>query len=269
MSDNKRGLPVRTQEDPDLKVQVKLVDYDTPSQGMEVDTDKNAHVEVHGNQPTTNNDIALQLSEEGRVNGNGDYDVSTNTKPASCAPIMHDRKDTAETPSETDQNLRPTGVTYDNGVDETIVAQDVAIRDEDGVPYSKDNPMPVALEESEGEEIHDYFEHVDVVKNGATSTHTFSVVNGKTLSLDQVLCDGSLAHSMKLEIGDGGATETFVSKANRFASEANDNADVEFKRSLKVIGTVNNTTVKVTVTNRDKHDDVSIYTTIVGLLHNT
>ena len=41
MSDNKRGLPVRTQEDPDLKLQTKLVDFVDPSLGMEIDSDKN------------------------------------------------------------------------------------------------------------------------------------------------------------------------------------------------------------------------------------
>jgi hypothetical protein len=268
MSDNKRGLPVRTQEDPDLKVQVKNVDYTNPSQGQTIDTDGNGHVEVHGNQPTTNNDVVLQLSEEGRVNSGGDYDAVTNTKPASSAPIMHDRKNTAETPSETDQNLRPTGVTYDNGVDETIVAQDVAIRDENGVPYSKDNPLSVTLEESKGEEKHEYFEHIDVTADGGTSETTFTINDGEVFLLDQVLCDGSVAHKMTLEIGDGGATEVFAKKAVRFASEVNDNADVELKRPIKIIGTANGTTVKVTVENRDKHDDVSIYTTIVGVLFN-
>lgn len=267
MSDNKRGLPVRTQEDPDLKLQTKIVDFTTPTQGQTVDTDGNAHVEVHGNQPTTNNDVALQLSEEGRPNGRGDYDVTTNSKPASSTPIMHQRKNTAETPDETDQILRPTGVTYDNGVDETIVAQDVAIRDENGVPYSKDNPLPVAIEESEGVETHDFFEHVDVTSNGGTSVRNFTVNDGETFLLEQVLCDGSLAHKMTLEVGDGAASETFAKKAVRFASETNENADAEFKRPIKVVGTVNGTTIRITVENRDKHDDVSIYSTLVGLLN--
>lgn len=268
MSDNKRGLPIRTQEDPDLKVQVKNVDFTTPSQGQVVDVDGNAHVELHGND-NAGTDKVVALSEEGRVNGNGDYDVALNTKPSSSAPIMHDRKNTAQTPTEADQNLRPTGVTYDNGVDTTVVAQDMAMHDENGVPYSKSNPLSVAIEESKGIEIHDYLESIDVISNGGTAVHTYTVVSGKTFLLEQVLCDGSLAHSMTLEIGDGGATEIFAPKAKRFASEDNGNADVEFKKTLKVIGTANGTTVKVTVQNRDSHANVSIYTTIVGLLHNT
>jgi len=268
MSDNKRGLPVRTQEDPDLKLQVKNVDYTTPTQGQEVDTDGNAHVEIHGND-AAGTDRVVALSEEGRVNSNGDYDVATNTKPASASPIMHDRKSTAETPSETDQNLRQTGITYDNGVDETIVAADVAIRDEEGVPYSKDNPLPVAIEESEGDEVHDYNEAVDVVSNGGTATHEYSVANNKTFLLDQVLADASMAFKIDVEIGDGAAVETFTKLATRFASEVNDNADMELKRPKKVVGTVNTTTVRVTVTNRDKNDVQSVYTTIVGLLHDS
>lgn len=267
MSDNKRGMPIRTQEDPDLKVQVKLVDFTTPSQGQIIDTDGNAHVELHGNKPGTNDDVVMQLSEEGRVNSRGDYDVATNTKPASSAAIMHSRKDTAETPSEADQVLRPTGVTFDNGIDETIVAQDVALRDESGVPYSSSNPLPCSIEESEGVEVHDYKENIDVTSNNGTAVHEYIVADETTFTLDQVICDGSVAHKMELEIGDGAATESFTKKATRFASETNDNADVEFKRPIKVVGTVNGTTVRVTVTNRDKHDAVSIYTTIVGLIN--
>ena len=268
MSDQKRGLPVRTEEDPDLKLQTKIVDHATPTQGMEVDIDKNAHVEVHGNDDA-GVDRVLALSEEGRANGNGDYDAALNSKPSSASPIMHDRKNTAEVPSETDQNLRQTGKTFDNGVDETVVIADVGIRDADGVPFSKDNPLPISVEESIGDEIHDYKEDIDVVKNGGTAIHEFSVVNGKTLLLEQVLADASMAFKMELEIGDGAASEVFFKKAVRFASEVNDNADVEFKRPIKVIGTADTTTVRITVENRDKNDDQSIYTTIVGLLHNS
>jgi hypothetical protein len=266
MSDTKRGLPVRTQEDPDLKLQVKIVDEANPdTQQMTVDTDKNAHVEVHGNRVDDAADIVLALSEEGHANTRGDYDVDDNSKPSSSAPIMHQRKNTAETPALADQLLRPTGIAYDNGVDETIVAQDVAIRDHNGVPWSKDNPMPISLEESAGEEIHDYLEHVDVTQNGGTNNHEFVVALGETLLLEQVLCDASVAHKMDLYIGDGAASEAFVKKATRFASEVHDTADVELKRSIKIIGTADGTTVRITVTNRDKHDDSSIYTTIVGL----
>lgn len=272
MSDNKRGLPVRTQEDADLKLQTKIVDYQDPDgvgKQLEVDADGNAHVEMHGNRADDNTDVVLLLSEEGFSNSRGDYQVDDNSRPSSSAPIMHQRKNTAETPTEVDQLLRPTGVTYDNGVDETIVAQDVAIRDENGVPYSKDNPMPVTIEESEGDETHDYFEHVDVVSDGGTSVRNYSVPNGKTFLLDQVLCDGSLAHKLQVEIGDGAVSETFTTLSQRFASEANDNADMVLKRPKKVVGTANSTTIRLTVTNRDKHDDVSIYTTLVGLLHDS
>jgi len=46
MSDIKAGLPIRSKQDVDERVQSKLVDYTNPSQGMEIDTDGDAHVKA-------------------------------------------------------------------------------------------------------------------------------------------------------------------------------------------------------------------------------
>ena len=53
MSDYKSGLPVRSEADgTDERLQTKIVDATSPdTQQMEVDSDNNAHVEVHGNNP--------------------------------------------------------------------------------------------------------------------------------------------------------------------------------------------------------------------------
>jgi len=55
MADQATALPIRTEDDIQERVQVKLVDYLNPGTGlaadqqMSVDTDHNAHVEIHGN----------------------------------------------------------------------------------------------------------------------------------------------------------------------------------------------------------------------------
>lgn len=266
MSDVKKGLPVRTQQDPDERLQTKIVDFTTPGQGQTVDTDGNAHVEIHGNEVGTGNDKVIVLSEEGKNMLNGVYNVATNTEPSNVGVILHARAGTSALPGAADQIRRVTAVIYDNGVDETVVAQDVAIRDENGIPYSKDNPLSVTVEESPGDEIHDYLQSVDVTAAGGTNQHTFVVNDGETFLLEQILADASSAFKMTLEIGDGAASEAFTTKAVRFASEVNDNADVELKRAIKVIGTANGTTVRVTVENRDEEDDQCIFTTIIGVL---
>lgn len=46
MADIDSSLPVKTESDVDEKLQSKIVDYTTPSQGMEVDSDGDAHVKA-------------------------------------------------------------------------------------------------------------------------------------------------------------------------------------------------------------------------------
>ncbi len=46
MADIDSSLPVKTESDLDEKLQSKIIDYSTPSQGMEVDTDGDAHVKA-------------------------------------------------------------------------------------------------------------------------------------------------------------------------------------------------------------------------------
>jgi len=46
MADMDSSLPVKTEVDVDERLQSKLVDYLVPTQGMEIDTDKDAHVKA-------------------------------------------------------------------------------------------------------------------------------------------------------------------------------------------------------------------------------
>lgn len=46
MADIDSSLPVKTEVDADERLQSKIVDYTTPSQGMEVDSDGDAHVKA-------------------------------------------------------------------------------------------------------------------------------------------------------------------------------------------------------------------------------
>lgn len=256
MSDYNSQLPVRSKQDADERLQCKIVDESNPtSQQMTVDTDKNAHVEVHGNQPTTGTDIALLLSEEGRVNPRGDYDGSTNTKPASIGTIAHERGVTID---ETKQNQRVTAIAGESN----SVCMDVSLHDEAGQNYDADNPLPVTFEESEGTEIHD-FAKGDSIANSATSEHTYVVPNGTTALLYGIHSSASGMMKSELQIGDGAASEVFASKDVNFNSTANPSANFDFyKVPIKVIGTTDGTTIKLIKTNLDTQAQ-DLYSTFI------
>ncbi len=260
MSDFNSSLPIRSEADGlDARVQVKIVDKTNPTtQQMIVDTDSNAHVEMHGNKPDTT-DVAIQLSEEGRPNSRGDYDGTTNTKPASNALIAHTRN-AAKT--EAHQAKRVSAI--DSSVNNDVTALDVAIRDELGNPFSNTNPLPVAIAESEGTEIHDYLTSAAVAAAGSVN-HNYSVPNGSTLYLHQVLASASGKMKIEIQIGDGDVVEVFAPKAARFNSTANPQADTNFSKAIAVVGTINNTTVRVIRTNLDNQAQ-DLYSTIIGIL---
>ena len=255
MADYNSSLPVRTEADVDERLQSKLVDYTDPSKGATIDSDGNVHIEMHGNDPS-GTDVVARLSELGAVNADGDYDVTNNSKPSSSGVIAHDRGAAID---ETSQNKRVTAVAGEGD----SVCMDVALHDGSGQLFDSANPFPVTLEQP-GSEKHEFTETEAVAKD-ATATHTYSVADGNVFSLYKVLCSGSGKLKALLEIGDGGASEVFTSKAVTFNSTSNPQADIDFDGvPLRVTGTANTTTIRVTLTNRDTQAQ-DLHSTFVGL----
>lgn len=250
-NDIESALPIRSKQDVDERVLVKLVDAVDPAgvdKQMEI-SEKKAHIRVFA-KDSDGNDKQVLLSQEGHVQSNGDYDASLNKRPSSQGVILHDRKNTAELPAEADQNIRPTGVVYDNGVDETVVCSDVAVRDENGVPYSKTNPMPVSIEESEGDEIHSFFESAGAIIKNNTDTHEYTVTALKEFELEQwsISASGLMKGTLQVETGVG--TGIFAIKDILFNSTANPNASKEFKRPIKVAAGVKVQIVRLNADNQ-------------------
>lgn len=257
MSDKNTGLPVRSEADgTDERVLSKIQDGADPGgvdKTVEV-SEKLLHNRTHGEDPGGTK-RQLKLSETGAANSQGDYDVSTNTKPSSSGLIAHDR---TATPDETHQNKRLTAVA---GTNDTVCL-DVAIRDEAGSPYSDTNPLPVAISENEGNEIHDFNTAATIVKD-ATDDHDYSVANGVTVLLYGYRASASGKLKCELQIGDGAASEVFASKDVTFNSTANPNIDgTLFRVPIKVVGTVNTTTIKLIRTNRDNQSQ-DLYSTFI------
>jgi len=138
----------------------------------------------------------------------------------------------------------------------------VRLFDEDNLPYTEDNPLPVSLEESEGDEIHDYKVDEDVAAHGASpASHEYTVSTGKKLNLKKVLFAGSGRMKVELQVEDSVGSGTFVSKAVAFSSTAKLSDEINLDTPLNVEAGVK---VKVIKTNLDNLAQ-NLYTTIIGV----
>ena len=263
MADIDSQLPIRSVADgTDERVHVKIVDYADPS-----GVDKQVQVsekKIHNrnfNKDSDGNDQEVLVSQEGHTLTNGDYDATNNKRPSSNGLILHDRKNTAEVPAEADQNKRPTAVAYDNGVDETVVCLDISLHDEIGEPYSVTNPLPVSLEQSEGEEINEHFESATPVTKNNSDDQTYTVTAGKEFQLEQFGVSASGLCKGELFIETGVGTGVFTSKGVLFNSTAMPNAERRLARPIKVAAGV---IVKIERTNYDNQAQ-GLYSFISGL----
>lgn len=256
MADQHTGLPVRSEDDgTDERVLVKIQDATDPGgvdKTVEV-SEKLVHNRTHGEDPAGTK-VQLKLSEEGHANSNGDYDAGTNTEPSSTGVVAHDEN---ATPDETHQNLRITASRTG-----TKTGMHVALLDEDSVPYSDTNPVPVAITENEGAEIHD-FDQASAVAKDATADHDYVVANGVSVLLYGYRASGSGKVKAELQIGDGAVAEVFATKDVSFNSTATPNVSGDFFRvPIKVVGTANGTTIKLIKTNRDNQAQ-DLYSTFI------
>lgn len=253
-TDFNTSLPVRSEADgTDARVQVKIVDRLNPdTKQMDVDSDHNAHVEMHGNAPDGTTDKVMRLSEEGAPNGDGVYDGTNNSTPASAGITAQVRNATA---SPSRQTMQPTAVRGSTA--STQVSLDVALHDEAGEAYSSSNPMPVAIvNEETGTAIHDYWESPAVLAPGASVTRTYTVATS-ILSLKRILASASGRIKVEILTGPSGLP---VQKYTLFNSSSNPNVEHECpKNFLVAVSDV----VQVKFTNMDKQS-FTVYTTIEG-----
>jgi hypothetical protein len=110
----------------------------------------------------------------------------------------------------------------------------VSISDSDGNHFSLSNPLPVSLEESGGDEIHEFDESTSAIIKGNTDVQSYTVSAGKELSIEQWGISASGYMSAILEVETAAASGTFVEKGKLFNSTANPNASIALKRLIKV-----------------------------------
>lgn len=255
MSDYASSLPIRSEADgADERVHVKIVDKDNPdTQQAIVDSDSNVHVELHGNDPA-GADRVLRLSELGALTPDGVYDATNNTKPGNSAIIVHSR---AISPGDAQSVIRATGI--NSTVDPNVWAQDVAIRDENGNPFSTSNPLPVTNVDSEGTEINDYNTQANVAAGG-THNHDYTVTASKTLKLTQIWASASGKLKIEVQVETGVGTNVWDTKFVGFNSTANPNIKITINENITVASGVR---VRVIRKNLDNQQQ-DVYTTISG-----
>lgn len=250
MADYPSSLPVRSEADgADERLQSKLVDFTTPSQGMTIDAQGNAHVEVHGDNPAGSDEV-LRLSELGHATLDGVYDGTNNTDPSQTGLVVHTRN---ATPGDAQQVIRQTGITAG-----TVHAADVSLHDEDGAAYSETNPLPVYVAADPGTEIVNYDTQAALAA-AASDTHTYAVASG-TFELERVWASASGKMKVSVQYYDGVSAVTI---AVGFNSTANPNIDIEFPPYV-VVGAAGKE-IRIVRTNLDNQAQ-DVYSTVMGVL---
>jgi hypothetical protein len=253
MADFDSSLPIRSEKDGlDERVHIKIFDgtVSPAVNAVEVDSDSNLHVEIHGNDPTSA-DKVVRLSELGALTPDGVYDVANNTKPGNSGVVASVRN---ATPSDATQTQRVTAVTL-----ATVRALDVSMHDENGAAYSVTNPLPVFVSETEGGvPVHEFDSEASVAINASVNLD-YTVPAGKTLKLWQVLASASGKIKVELQIDTGAG---LVTKAVYFNSTSDTNIETAWSMPMTVAAGLK---ARLIITNRDKQP-FDVFGTFVGVL---
>jgi hypothetical protein len=121
--------------------------------------------------------------------------------------------------------------------------------------------MPVSIEESEGDEIHDYDAAPEVDKAGGTAEHIYTVSAGKLMNFEQVIFAGAGRLKIDIQVETALASDVYETIATGMSSTSKLSDSIDFKRAFNVGAGVR---IKILKTNLD-NQDFDIYTTIVGV----
>lgn len=247
MSDINSSLPVRTEADADQRLQTKIVDYTTPTQGATVDASGRVYTKV-------SNTVGEEVPTNANLRDGAGNAITSQVNGSQRA---------------LDVGINVAGVQVDPRQIRALTSADVVtanIKDSAGNSFSASNPLPVTISPaSAGTETIDYNTAAAVASN-ATSNHTYSVPSGQTFYMTDIYASASGKMKIEIQIGDGAVSETFSTKFVFFNStaETNIHADVQGLK-YPIIGTANTTTIKIIRTNLDKTAQ-DLYSSICGVL---
>ena len=215
-------------------------------------SEKLIHNRTHG-EDSDGTKRQLKLSEEGKSNGRGDYHVTENSEPQSSGLIAHERQ---AVKSQDHQTKRISAV---DGSDNTT-CQDVAIRDENGVPYSDANPLNVVMSESDGDELTIFNTSAAVAKD-ASVNHDYTVTALKKLRVRQVFASASGRTKVEIFTETGVGTNLFNTRLVGFGTASNPNVPIDLKSLLHVLA---GTIIRIKITNTD-NQPFDVYSTLSAI----
>jgi hypothetical protein len=252
MADYDSQLPIRSKQDSDERVLIKIQDGTDPDgagKTTEVSESK-VHVRNHS-KDSDGNDREQLLSQEGHTQSNGDYDATNNKRPSSQGLIVSDR---SASPAESTMNKRPTAIAGEAD----SVCIDMAMHDGDGQKYDEDNPLAVYMAESPADEVEDYDEGVDIASD-ASSNHDYTVTALKTFKSIEAFASASGKARFELQIETGVGAGVFNTAMVKFNSTAEPNVEFKYKKGVSA-GVI----VRLVRTNLDNQAQ-SLYSQISGL----
>lgn len=250
VTDYPSGLPIRSESDgTDEKVVVKIIDgTNGGTNQVSVDTDKNLHVEVHGNSPSSADEV-LRLSELGAITPDGVYDVANNTKPGNVGVIASSR---AVTTGDATQNKRLTSVAGQSDSQNL----DVSLHHSNGNEITEDQPLAVTFVDAQGIEVNDYFESATPIAAGASTTHTYTA----TAAFKFTEWHGASAARSTYQVETSQDGSTFTKMVYQLNSTANPNCGYTLREPVSI---PSGGKIKITLTNKDNQAS-TMYSTICG-----
>lgn len=288
MSDINSSLPVRTENPGDIAA--KIVDANTPSQALGVDSGGRLTVKV---EDSAGNALAstggsLHVSDGGgslTVDASDldirDLDFAQDSVDVSGSEVSLDAATLAAleniTVSASDLDIRDLTFANDkvdvSGSTIDITATDLDIRDlaaaqdsvsawlkdEAGNAFSSTNPLPVVAVESEGVEVNDFNTSSNTPAN-ASSNHEYTVTLLKTLQLTQINASASGKAKIEVQIETLAGSGVFNTRFVKFNSTANPNMELVLREPIAVPAGAK---VRIIRTNKDNNPQ-DLYSTISG-----
>ena len=250
MSDFNSQLPVRSKQDIDERVLVKLQDGespDLPDSQVRI-SEKKIHTRIHA-KDSDGTDREVLLSQEGHVQSNGEYDVNENKRPSSQGIVVSDR---TASPSEVSMVKRPTAV---DGEGESVCL-DTSLHDQDGNAYDLQNPLPVVPVETVGVSVDEFNQSTAVLRNDSDN-HDYVVLT--TFKNLEVECSGSGYARFELQVETGPSSTVFNPVMVKFNSTAKPNVKLKYGKTVPT-GAI----IRVVKTNLDNQAQ-NLYSQITGL----
>lgn len=283
MSDVASSLPVRSEQDPDQRLQTKVVDFTNPANGAKIDAAGNQQV-INNNPvgtPVNTQTIVAGAAIDPRATraltaadvvtaNQGAANTAANGWPVKPTDGVNSQSFTAagEAKVSVTQPL-PAGTNsigtvkaqlQDNAGTAITLGQKAKAASVPVVLASDSDPIPVTISvDAQGTEIHDYKKATALAAN-ASDNHDYTVTALKAFKGTKFWASASGKIKAEVQTADDGVT--FATKYVGFNSTSNPNIDIPMGNAIIPVPAAGK--VRIIVTNLDKNAQ-DVYSTIQGV----